>query len=409
MEHSHPSVEFVIEKIRIMNQIRNKATLTRERANIIVSNTISNIKQEDVVTILPNLTSMCDSITRVRNKCIGFVKSEILDIPNVLKFDLHGDLFCQYDSGVKNNSRYVILFSSFKQSIIHNVKVILVDGTFRTAPHGFYQVVVIHGCVLGKYYPLVYILMTNKTESLYKSAFHKVLKLTLMRPEFIITDFERALINAIEACFNDSLKYGCLFHYTQAIWKRIAGLGSITEYKNNSQFKKCVRYIMHLSFVPVIDVPKFYNLIRKKIYEEKFDSLINFCEYFEKVYVGEIDDLNNIVKPPIYDIRFWNVFDRIKKNLPRTSNGAETWNRIFNSRTEIPHPNIARFINELFQIEDANKFNITRAKNGVFIFSKSDLIKEKKLAVCVENYEMFSKLEYLDLVESIMDFKLNEE
>ena len=41
------------------------------------------------------------------------------------------------------------------------------DGTFKTCPRPFYQVATIHGRYLGRVIPLVFVLMTGKTEAMY--------------------------------------------------------------------------------------------------------------------------------------------------------------------------------------------------------------------------------------------------
>jgi hypothetical protein len=70
------------------------------------------------------------------------------DIPDCLRFDQNGDLFCRYDSGVGKKDRCVIFFSKFKEEFIQKVEFVLIDGTFRSTPHGFCQILVVHGLLL---------------------------------------------------------------------------------------------------------------------------------------------------------------------------------------------------------------------------------------------------------------------
>lgn len=44
---------------------------------------------------------------------------------------------------------------------------VFADGTFSISPVQFYQLYTLHGLVFGKVFPLVYIFLNRKTQSLY--------------------------------------------------------------------------------------------------------------------------------------------------------------------------------------------------------------------------------------------------
>ena len=60
----------------------------------------------------------------------------------------------------------MIIFST-KKNVIHlnNSCVWIVDGTFKVVPKEYYQLYIIH----GKIFPLVYILMSSKTQVDYEN------------------------------------------------------------------------------------------------------------------------------------------------------------------------------------------------------------------------------------------------
>jgi hypothetical protein len=80
---------------------------------------------------------------------------------------------------------------------------------------------------------------------------------------------------------------------------------------------------------------------------------------------------------------------------------------VFNLRTETPHPNIASFISELLLEEEKNRFDITRIMFGFGKNSKSDVLKEEKLKICVESFKLYDSLEYLEVVYKIYKFKMS--
>jgi hypothetical protein len=114
----------------------------------------------------------------------------------------------------------------------------IIDGTFKSSPRGFYQVVVLHGHIFGRTYPLVYILLSNKTENSYLRAFSKWQELLTMNVKYIVTDFERALINALKTSFPKAENHECLFHLGQAAYKRVSSMGEIEHFKNDPCIKK---------------------------------------------------------------------------------------------------------------------------------------------------------------------------
>jgi hypothetical protein len=203
--------------------------------------------------------------------------------------DRHGDDFFRFDSGSNCENRFVILFSKFKSKHFKNIKTLILDGTFKAVPSSFFQVLVLHGLIFGKSYPIVYVLLSNKLEKSYKNALQKVVELTEIDPKFCVMDFERGIINAVISIFPNSNVNGCAFHLGLSVWRRIVSSGLSKTYKTNDNFKKYVNFMLCLSFVPVIKVREYYLVLKKKIYFEKINELFQICDYFERVYVGVID------------------------------------------------------------------------------------------------------------------------
>lgn len=69
------------------------------------------------------------------------------------------------------------------------------------------------------YVPVVYILMTGKTEELYFEAIQQVIRLSdwNLDPGHVSCDFEAAFINTLRQQFPDADIRGCYFHFCQAI------------------------------------------------------------------------------------------------------------------------------------------------------------------------------------------------
>lgn len=94
------------------------------------------------------------------------------------------------------------------------------DGTFKSSPTLFEQLIVIHGLRFDgnkvTCFPLVYVLAPNCLQRTYSRilAELKSLKPTLA-PISVMTDFESGLRNAFVAVFPNVTMRGCWFHFRQ--------------------------------------------------------------------------------------------------------------------------------------------------------------------------------------------------
>ncbi|KCZ81921.1 hypothetical protein H312_00682 [Anncaliia algerae PRA339] len=182
--------------------------------------------------------------------------------------------------------------------------------------------------------------------------------------------------------FPISTNFGGIFRFEQAIWSRIGNLGLVRRYKTELMFKKVVKMIICLSFLPVNEVTIGYKFIKQFIIDLNIYGLEEFLSYFEKNYVGSYNDKTGESIKLSYDISFWNVYQRVLLGPPRTSNNAEPWNRTLNLRTVVYKPNIAQYIADLFRQEELDTYNIKRAKIGIFQNSKN-YSREERIKICV--------------------------
>ncbi|KAG0437618.1 hypothetical protein DMUE_3591 [Dictyocoela muelleri] len=97
---------------------------------------------------------------------------------------------------------------------------------------------------------MVYIFMKKRIENSYNSIFSYLKKVYNYQPENIIADFELASFNSLRKSFLLANISGCYFHFNQIIIRYLKKNKFLEIYKTNSYYKKFIKYMIFLAFVP---------------------------------------------------------------------------------------------------------------------------------------------------------------
>ncbi|XP_062553706.1 uncharacterized protein LOC134218618 [Armigeres subalbatus] len=207
----------------------------------------------------------------------------------------------------------------------------LMDGTFDTAPENFKQIYTIQGSVGNRLLPLVYYFLPCKSEKCYSEAFEELLDYAgelgvHLQPKRIVTDFEKAAINAVSALFPRAKQQGCFFHWTQNLFKRVQKTGLKGDFSSDKNVYMYFKRTEALAFVPPKNVVQAFECIKRS----SPPSMDDFFQYLEEIYVhGSVKRTlksgNVLRNRPIFDIEFWNVYEATLSNQPRTTNRLEGW------------------------------------------------------------------------------------
>lgn len=104
---------------------------------------------------------------------------------------------------------------------------------------------------------LVYILLSNKSETTYVQAFETLKNLLEIKVKYVVTDFELGLFNSIENVFKCRIN-GCLFHLGQSIYRKVQKMGLSTAYRNNPALRNVIKSLLNFAYVPAEDVVDFF-------------------------------------------------------------------------------------------------------------------------------------------------------
>ena len=210
--HNHEANAGKAKKKTIMSKIKETSTNSNATIGNILDRVVgADMCNPEVVDILPTFKSLRNSINGSRNPLRRNINPQVDDIPEQLKEDRLDRDFMRYDSGIDSANRFLLFIYEDKPLRMSCSDILVVDATFRTVPHPFYQLLVVHVVFLDRTFPLAYSLITNKTEESYKSVFEKIKAFTGISPRYIVTDFEKALSNGANYAFSANCFF-CYFH-----------------------------------------------------------------------------------------------------------------------------------------------------------------------------------------------------
>lgn len=80
---------------------------------------------------------------------------------------MRGEDFLLHDTGFGDSERILVFSTAENLRKLGESELWFADGTFKVSPSLFYQVYTIHGSLHGTVVPLVFALLSNKTQSTY--------------------------------------------------------------------------------------------------------------------------------------------------------------------------------------------------------------------------------------------------
>jgi hypothetical protein len=144
-------------------QMMNRLRVTSERPRDIIHHTFDSA-DVFILTKAPDTDSLTDMIKRMKNlKFLNFISKQS-DIPTSIQTLSSGEIFLQFDSGFEDSDRILVFCSDGNLIFFEENKIILADGTFKSAPNGFKQLNIFVVYFNDVYIPLIFVLMYAKNE-----------------------------------------------------------------------------------------------------------------------------------------------------------------------------------------------------------------------------------------------------
>ncbi|CAG8664401.1 11295_t:CDS:1, partial [Scutellospora calospora] len=147
----------------------------------IIQNTIANMPQNSY-SYMPNTYALRKQINYVRKKHLLSQPQSLqeIDIPINLHQTIHDEQFLAKD--IKYGEEKMLIFCiASNLKYLQNANYWIVDSTFKTVPILFQQLYTVHALVSrnnnATIFPIVYALMTDKSEESYLHFFQELIEL----------------------------------------------------------------------------------------------------------------------------------------------------------------------------------------------------------------------------------------
>ncbi len=409
---SHPPDAAMIEKRKLMSDMKEKATATQESTHQIVASASIGVSSA-VAGKLPPVPYIKRSIQRLRQgvqiPAINPVNLTQLIIPNEYTLTANGNPFLLHDSGPSPDR--ILIFSTLRNlDLMAQSHHWFADGTFKVTPPLFSQVYTIHVIKYHNVIPTVIVLMPNKTEASYNRVFNALKNLNgNLNPRTIMTDFELASIKAFKRAFPNAEQRGCFFHLTQCVFRQIQQNSDAYEkYKSDPDFALQLKLLPCLAFVQVNDVIEYFEeLSDSSYYVENIQLIGPILNYFEDTWIGRFTRRNQR-QIPLFPIALWNCYAATLEDLPKTNNAVEGWHNSFNKLLGAAHPTIWKFIMGLKKEQSLNELKIEQYISGQNLLSGKRIYKDtaEKIKSHVLNYPNSDRMEYLRSIAHNFSFQV---
>ena len=249
--HKHAGEVGLPAAAKLVKAVKRKAEENLFRPASEIDNVLLNEIPESACPTLPKVEHLIRATNRLR-------QAKRPQDPKDLDFSLEEehipDDFFKADIRV-HGRRHLIFATTDQLSNLARAKGWYVDGTFKLCHHPFSQLFTVNAFVCHddhvKQVPLAFVLMSGRKKSDYIHVLKKLLEIIpAPKVQRVTVNFEWAIWRAFSKVMSNIEVKGCAFHWTQAVWRKVQGLGLQTVYTNDKATNSYVRRLMALPFLP---------------------------------------------------------------------------------------------------------------------------------------------------------------
>ncbi|KAK6182207.1 hypothetical protein SNE40_009939 [Patella caerulea] len=333
--HSHPTQPGKLQEVQVRREVKDSALGNMfMSARAIVEEVSKNVLDSDMP---PDSRNNPENYIRAANRVRELNRPKH---PKDLNFNIVESAipegFFQADLTVKGE-RHILLATERQLQQLSISRQWFIDGTFKIVKRPFYQLMSIHGFVRSgrqvKLVPLFFALMSRRRTIDYIAILKKIEDLLPNPPQLktAVMDFEAATWKAFGKVFPQVHVRGCLFHFTQAIWRHCQELGLQNKYKVHGGTHNFIKKLMSLPFLPKSHIRDIFHQLQGKTSNDK---LIKLMDYMERQWIDH----------SLFKMSSWSVFNQ----TIRTNNNIEGWHRRINHKAGEQQLGMYKLIDFLF-------------------------------------------------------------
>ena len=295
-DHDHPAIKGEITCRKIVKKAKQQGQRD-------VYKSATQISEQVVLSEIGNFATSTSKVLNIHNiaKVVNINRQQSRPCePKDLSFAVdEGETAGFLQADIRVNARRHLLFSTSEQlELLVRSKRLFLDGTFKIVRKPFTQLYSIHTFIESgesvKQVPLVFILMSGKSEQDYEEVLKSVKRLAGgIDPFEIVADFESALWNAARAVFPAVNLRGCSFHQMQCVYRRVVNLGLQNRYENDDGTKLFVKKLMSLIYLPIAHVRSQFEALKNSTEDPLLNDL---CEYYSDTWlensVWSVEEIN---------------------------------------------------------------------------------------------------------------------
>ncbi|CAI6375869.1 unnamed protein product [Macrosiphum euphorbiae] len=267
------------------------------------------------------------------------------------------------------------------------VTLVGIDGTFKTVPRvpaDLKCLLTIQVVFKSVSFPMVYALLGSMTEEVYAALFdivRNILPLNYQRICFI-TDYEKALMSAVQQSFPESQLRCCWFHFTQSIvrycHRRMNSVCNLI--RTNPVAARVLRMVLALPHLPATrnDPRCPFSM------EDGFDAIMDYTRQFPPIEQGMRNFLIGYVQ------YFWLL--QVGPGLIscfgeeyRTNNYLESFHSTLLTQMQ-RHPNIWNFIQKLTVLENQYFVEFDQARRNLRIRDQASWRERENTTTVLAGY-----------------------
>ena len=175
--------------------------------------------------------------------------------------------------------------------------------------------------------------MSGRTTKDYRKVLRAVLNSLPedIKGEKVVLDFERATWKALREVLPDVSLQGCVFHWTQAVWRKVQEIGLQAAYINDDANMKFIRRLLALPFLPYEHITDMFSKLEERASTE---PLRNLCTYIRNKWITSTT---------------WSVY----MCSVRTNNDCDGWHRRLNrhaKKNSLPFYLLMKLLHEEAQL-----------------------------------------------------------